>query len=108
MSARTTKSRISCIRVQQASTRPRQNCAKHLTFCLFCIAHAGVRTIFCGHYHRNAGGFDEGLEVVVTSAIGAQLGEDKSGLRVVRVLENEIKHDYYDLKNIPTNVKLKS
>ena len=28
---------------------------------------AGVRKIFCGHYHRNAGGFFKDLEVVVTN-----------------------------------------
>ena len=69
---------------------------------------SGVRSIFCGHYHRNAGGFDENMEVIVTSAIGAQLGEDKSGLRIVKVLENEIKHDYYDLDNIPQKINFDS
>ena len=67
-----------------------------------------MTSIFCGHYHRNAGGFDENLEVIVTSAIGAQLGEDKSGLRVVRVLENSIKHQYHDLDNVPKKIQLKS
>lgn len=56
---------------------------------------AGVRKVFCGHYHQNAGGFyKDSLEVVVTSAIGAQLGNDKHGFRVVDVFENEIKHQY--------------
>ena len=68
----------------------------------------GVRSIFCGHYHGNAGGFDEGMEVIVTSAIGAQLREDKSGLRIVKVLENEINHQYYELDNIPQKVNLDS
>lgn len=67
---------------------------------------AGVAVIFCGHYHRNAGGFYENMELVVTSAIGAQLGKDKSGLRVVRVLENKIDHEYYDLENIPKKIDL--
>ena len=73
---------------------------------------AGVSKVFCGHYHRsqystvqystlqystvqytpdccvvsrNAGGFYRDLEVVVTSALGCQLGADTHGMRVVRV-----------------------
>ncbi|XP_071965980.1 serine/threonine-protein phosphatase CPPED1-like isoform X2 [Antedon mediterranea] len=67
---------------------------------------AGVKKIFCGHYHRNAGGFDEDLEVVVTSAVGCQMGEDKSGFRVVTVKETEIQHKYYDLGQVPKNIDL--
>ena len=48
------------------------------------------------------------MEVIVTSAIGAQLREDKSGLRIVKVLENEINHQYYELDNIPQLVNLDS
>ena len=62
---------------------------------------AGVRCVFAGHYHRNAGGFDEGLEMVVTSAIGAQFGNDESGARVVKVTRNSIQHKYYGLSEWP-------
>lgn len=56
---------------------------------------AGVSKVFCGHFHQNAGGlYKNSLEVVVTSAVGAQLGRDKHGFRVVDVYENEIKHAY--------------
>ncbi len=55
---------------------------------------AGVSKIFCGHYHQNAGGVFDNLEVVVTSAVGAQLGEDKHGYRLVEVNEEQIKHTY--------------
>ncbi len=58
---------------------------------------AGVRKVFCGHYHQNAGGFDGELECVVTSAIGAQLGKDKHGYRIVHVGENEITHQYVEI-----------
>lgn len=61
---------------------------------------AGVRKVFCGHYHQNAGGFyKDKLELVVTSAIGAQLGGDKHGFRVVDVFENEIKHEYVSVSD---------
>jgi serine/threonine-protein phosphatase CPPED1 len=66
----------------------------------------GIKAVFCGHYHRNAGGFYKDLEVVTTTAIGAQLGDvDKSGMRVVKVFSNEIQHDYYPFKDFPDNVE---
>ena len=64
---------------------------------------AGVTKVFCGHYHRNAGGWDEDLEVVVTSAIGAQIGNDGHGMRIVKVTEDKITHEYFKLEDIPLN-----
>jgi hypothetical protein len=64
---------------------------------------AGVKKIFCGHYHRNTGGFYKSMEQVVTSAIGLQLGTDKSGVRLVRVTENDIEHQYFPTEDIPLN-----
>jgi hypothetical protein len=60
---------------------------------------AGVSKIFCGHYHRNAIGFFEDIECVVTSAVGAQLGNDKHGYRIVKVDENQIIHEYISVTN---------
>jgi len=64
---------------------------------------AGVRKIFCGHYHRNAGGSYKSMEQIVTNAIGLALGSDKSGIRLVRVTENDIEHEYFLTENIPEN-----
>ncbi|RMZ95200.1 serine threonine- phosphatase CPPED1 [Brachionus plicatilis] len=55
---------------------------------------AGVSTVFCGHYHQNAGGFYQQLECVVTSAVGAQLGSDGHGYRLVRVSEEKVEHKF--------------
>jgi len=63
---------------------------------------AGVSKIFCGHYHRNAGGWDQDMELVVTSAVGAQIGNDGHGFRIVKVEENLITHRYYKLEDVPT------
>lgn len=62
---------------------------------------AGVEAIFCGHYHRNAGGSYRDMDVVTTSAIGGQLGVDKSGARIVKVLDNKIQHQYYAIEELP-------
>lgn len=67
---------------------------------------AGVSKIMCGHYHRNAGGWYDGMELVVTSAIGAQIGEDKSGVRIVKVLDKSIEHQYYPMQDIPEKIQL--
>lgn len=69
---------------------------------------AGVRYIFCGHYHRNGGGFYKDMEEVVTSAVGAQLGDSHHGYRLVRVLEDRLIHQYYALGTAPTFVYLPS
>ncbi|XP_053813192.1 serine/threonine-protein phosphatase CPPED1 isoform X2 [Vidua macroura] len=60
----------------------------------------GIRAVFSGHYHRNAGGSYKGLEMVVSSAIGCQLGQDTHGLRVVVVTEEKVVHRYYSLTEL--------
>jgi len=76
-------------------------------------SRANVHAWFCGHYHRNAGGWDGTLEVVTTAAVGTNLlsatheGSDPlelsgiggaalerrtSGLRLVHVSRDRISH----------------
>ncbi|KAH1184245.1 serine/threonine-protein phosphatase CPPED1 isoform X1 [Mauremys mutica] len=61
---------------------------------------AGIKAVFSGHYHRNAGGSYKDLEMVVSSAIGCQLGEDTHGLRVVIVTAEKIVHRYCSLNDL--------
>lgn len=61
---------------------------------------AGVKAVFSGHYHRNAGGAHGGLDMVVSSAIGCQLGEDAPGARVVVVTADAVRHRYYSLEQL--------
>ena len=67
------------------------------------FSEAGIRAVFAGHYHRNAGGQYEEMEVVVTSAMGAQnsgrgVAPDKSGYRIVEVSERELCHRYVEIE----------
>ncbi|KAL4624529.1 serine/threonine-protein phosphatase CPPED1 [Arapaima gigas] len=64
---------------------------------------AGVKAVFSGHYHRNAGGLHNGLDMVVSSAIGCQLGTDAHGMRVVVVTEDQVVHRYYSLDQLNEN-----
>lgn len=61
---------------------------------------AGIKAVFSGHYHRNAGGTYQDLDMVVSSAIGCQLGKDTHGLRVVVVTAEKIVHRYYSLDEL--------
>ena len=69
---------------------------------------AGVRKIFCGHYHRNTGGWYKDLEVVVTSAIGCQIGQDPHGMRLVKVHDKNVEHAYHGLDTFPVDIDLTS
>lgn len=64
---------------------------------------AGVKAVFSGHYHRNAGGCHDGLDMVVSSAIGCQLGDDAHGVRVVAVTADAVVHRYHSLEQLRTN-----
>lgn len=64
------------------------------------FTRAGIRAVFSGHYHRNAGGTYQNLDMVVSSAIGCQLGKDTHGLRVVVVTAEKVVHRYYSLDEL--------
>ncbi len=66
----------------------------------------GVEAIFSGHYHRNAGGKDGKLEMVVTGPVGKPLGKDPSGFRIVRVYPDRVEHSYHGLDAMPKVVVL--
>ena len=78
-----------------------------------------------GHYHQNAGGFAGALEVVTSSAIGAAISsegrdfsqgfpkgvkmqtfadEGWSGFRLVRVHQDEVRHRWFALRDMPTQI----
>ncbi len=67
---------------------------------------AGIKYIFAGHYHRNAFAKDQDIEMVTTGPVGKPLGKDSSGFRIIRVLGNQISHQYYTLDSIPARVQL--
>lgn len=64
------------------------------------FTEAGITAVFAGHYHRNAGGTYRKLDMVVSSAIGCQLGRDTHGLRVVVVTAESVVHRYRSLDEL--------
>ncbi len=61
------------------------------------LREARVKTVFAGHMHRNHIASDNGLDVVVTSALGYPLGDDPSGYRVVDVSGGALSHRFVAL-----------
>lgn len=70
------------------------------------LNNAGVRYVFNGHLHRNNFGQFKNVQSIVSSAIGGQIGPDKSGFRIVKVLSDSLSHKYYPFDDVPTNVDL--
>lgn len=47
-----------------------------------------------------------GVEVIATSAIGLTLGNDPSGMRLVKITETELSHTFHPLGHMPSKVVL--
>jgi len=47
----------------------------------------------------------EGPELITTSSIGMPLDETSPGIRIVKVYEQKIEHQYYSLENIPKKIE---
>lgn len=82
---------------------PRERRERHLAW----FRKAGVKTLFSGHYHRNAIARDGDLEAVTTGPVGKPLGDGKSGLRIAIVRDTGIEHQFYHFGEIPACVDLK-
>jgi serine/threonine-protein phosphatase CPPED1 len=61
----------------------------------------GVTHVFAGHYHRNAQGRTETLEMITTGPVGKPLGEARSGIQVATVTDGGLEHRYYDFGELP-------
>ena len=57
--------------------------------------------VFAGHLHKNEYTEHEGLMLVTSSAVGYPLGDAPSGLRIVQMDDDAIRHRYYGMANAP-------
>jgi 3',5'-cyclic AMP phosphodiesterase CpdA len=73
---------------------------------LAALKDAGVRTVFAGHYHGNVRARDGDLEIVVVGPLGKALRKDPSGLLIVEVRADRLRHAYYGLGAVPESVRL--
>merc|ERR1712196_48542 len=67
-----------------------------------------AKYVFSGHWHKNHIVKSEEYDVTnyVTSAVGLQLGGDKSGYRLVKVFDDDIEQNYFSFEEMPTSVDL--
>ena len=65
-----------------------------------------VSAVFAGHLHRNVYASDGELQMIATGAVGYPLGADPSGLRIVKIYGDAIRHDYYGFDDVPESVEL--
>jgi len=63
-----------------------------------------VGAIFTGHHHRNNLLSFGNIQLVTTSAVGKPLGDNPSGIRIVKIYRDRIEHVYYDLDALPDSV----
>jgi 3',5'-cyclic AMP phosphodiesterase CpdA len=57
----------------------------------------GVQATFCGHWHRNHEARDGDMLEVLTSSVGYPLGDDPSGIRIVRLTTGGVEHEFRPL-----------
>lgn len=63
----------------------------------------GASHFFSGHWHQCGLSVSEryGVQNVITSAVGLQIGQDTPGFRLVRVFEDAVDHRYVALEAMP-------
>lgn len=66
----------------------------------------GVSLSISGHLHRNHVARYGDIQLVSTGSVGCPLGNDPSGVRVVKVYRDRIEHEYFAMDRIPETVSL--
>lgn len=67
----------------------------------------GIKQVFAGHYHRNAYGKFDDMEMITTGPVGKPLGSDSSGFRIINVKGKIVDHTYFALDSLPVQLKYK-
>jgi len=65
-----------------------------------------VSAVFAGHWHKNNYASDGSMQMVASGPVGYPLGDDPSGLRVIKVYEDGIQHEYFGLDDVPQTIDL--
>ena len=62
--------------------------------------------VFSGHWHRNRYAADGDMLMVISGPVGFPLGDDPSGLRIVKVYDDRVEHEYFGMGDVPSSVDL--
>lgn len=60
-----------------------------------------VSYYFAGHLHNNAVAENDGIGYITTSTLGKQLGNARSGIRIIQIKDKKISHLYVPIEEIP-------
>lgn len=64
----------------------------------------GVKQIFSGHYHASVESKDGDVENIVTGPVGQPHNGGKSGMRIVVVTPQSVKHKYFEFGDLPESL----
>jgi 3',5'-cyclic AMP phosphodiesterase CpdA len=64
------------------------------------LRNHGVRLLLCGHLHRSHRATADSLEVLVAGPVGMPLGEGFSGMRLVKIGADGVRHGYFALDDV--------
>lgn len=62
--------------------------------------------VFSGHWHRNNYATDGDMLMVISGPVGFPVADDPSGLRIVKVYDDRIEHEYFGMDDVPNSVAL--
>ena len=62
--------------------------------------------VFAGHWHRNKYAADGDMLMVISGPVGFPLGDDPSGLRIVKIYDDRVEHQYFGMDDVPISVDL--
>ena len=62
--------------------------------------------VFAGHWHRNNYAADGNMVMVTSGPVGFPLGDDPSGLRIVKLYDDRVEHEYFGMDDVPISVDL--
>lgn len=62
--------------------------------------------VFAGHWHRNNYTTDGDMLMVISGPVGFPIADDPSGLRIVKVYDDRVEHEYFGMGDIPISVEL--
>lgn len=66
------------------------------------LKEAGVKAVFSGN--KNSYSTEGNLEVILTSSLGESEGDEKPGVRIVKVLREKICHGFFTLDDCPEDL----
>lgn len=62
--------------------------------------------VFAGHWHRNNYAADGDMLMVISGPVGFPIADDPSGLRIVKVYDDRVEHEYFGMDDVPISIDL--